>query len=200
VVGLERDGPAAKRAARNIGADRVLSSLDQATGPFDCVTFWHSLEHMPQAGQMLDRAVDLLTDDGLLVLSLPDFGGRPARAAGPGWLHLDPPRHLVHFRRAPLIQNIEHRGFHLAAAHNLVPEFSVIDRLCILMNRLGYTPLYPFELIKNGGGSVRIGPAWKRSLGPVIGLALIPAAAALAVRDAALGQGSTFTLFFRRSG
>ncbi|MGD0212471.1 MAG: class I SAM-dependent methyltransferase [Terriglobales bacterium] len=84
--------------ARRLGL-KVFSSLDEcaALGPFDCVTLWHSLEHMPDPWAVIARIRGLVADNGLVLIAVPDFEGLQSKTFGASWLHLDVPRHLYHF-------------------------------------------------------------------------------------------------------
>jgi SAM-dependent methyltransferase len=66
-------------------------------GPYECITLWHSLEHMGDPAAMIRRLRELLAPGGVLIAAVPDAGGLQARIFGPKWLHLDVPRHLFHF-------------------------------------------------------------------------------------------------------
>jgi 2-polyprenyl-3-methyl-5-hydroxy-6-metoxy-1,4-benzoquinol methylase len=81
--------------ARRLGLE-VFNSLDECAdrGPFDCVTLWHSLEHMPDPWAVIARIRRLVADHGLLLIAVPDFEGLQSKTFGASWLHLDMPRHL----------------------------------------------------------------------------------------------------------
>ena len=70
------------------------------------VVFWHSLEHLPSAGEDLDRAVAGLRPRGVLVIAMPNADSLQARAFGDRWLALDLPRHLVHVPAAALLDRL----------------------------------------------------------------------------------------------
>jgi SAM-dependent methyltransferase len=66
-------------------------------GQFDCITLWHSLEHMRDPLGTMARLRGMLKRDGVMLVSVPDAGGPQARVFGRRWLHLDVPRHCFHF-------------------------------------------------------------------------------------------------------
>jgi SAM-dependent methyltransferase len=82
----------------------TLETVDAAElgEDFDAVVFQHSLEHVVDPREDLARARALLRPGGLLLISLPNFGGWQARAFGSTWFHLDLPRHRAHFTEAGL--------------------------------------------------------------------------------------------------
>jgi 2-polyprenyl-3-methyl-5-hydroxy-6-metoxy-1,4-benzoquinol methylase len=77
VVGIEIDAAAAEQARRHATAVHV-ADLDQTPldelveGPFDVVVFGDVLEHLRDPAPALDAACRLLTDDGHIVVSIPN--------------------------------------------------------------------------------------------------------------------------------
>ena len=76
IVGIERDVESAARA-REI-YDEVLvgdvehMELSLEPGAFDCIVFADVLEHLVEPGDLLRRFRDYLTDDGVVVASIPN--------------------------------------------------------------------------------------------------------------------------------
>ena len=72
--------------------------------PFDVITLFHVLEHLPTPKVLLENLIrDNLKDGGLLVLEVPNLNSLQAIIAGKNWLHLDIPRHLNHFTKRRLV-------------------------------------------------------------------------------------------------
>jgi SAM-dependent methyltransferase len=67
------------------------------SGPFECISLWHSLEHLRDPATAIRDLVEMLRPGGVLVIAVPNAGGWQARLFGRHWLHLDAPRHLHHF-------------------------------------------------------------------------------------------------------
>jgi len=97
--------------ARSHGLE-VHESLQQLpTEPsFDCITFWHVLEHLRDPAASLREAASRLKPSGCLVVAVPDYGGWQARCFGRHWLHLDVPRHITHLTSAGLNQLFQASG------------------------------------------------------------------------------------------
>ena len=89
----------------------LYSSLEQATGAFQCITLWHVLEHMPDPLSTIRLLRSMIAPGGALVLSVPNFSGWQARMFGKHWFHLDVPRHCHHFDAASLKVLLEAGGF-----------------------------------------------------------------------------------------
>jgi SAM-dependent methyltransferase len=85
-------------AARGIDARcGTLRSIELAPGEFDAIIFHHSLEHTNDPIGELRIAARALAPGGLVLITIPNFGGWQARRFGSHWYHLDLPRHRVHF-------------------------------------------------------------------------------------------------------
>jgi SAM-dependent methyltransferase len=100
VTGLE-PSPEACEEARSRGVATVQGTLSTACGAlrdgYDAVVFQHSLEHVAEPLDDLRTAGELLRPNGLVLISLPNFGSWQARRFGSVWFHLDLPRHRSHF-------------------------------------------------------------------------------------------------------
>jgi SAM-dependent methyltransferase len=102
VEGTEISAPSSAHAREALGITVHLSQLEELclpTGSYDAVTLWHVLEHVPDPASVLAEVHRLLRPGGVLLVSVPNFGSPEAWTAGPGWFHLDVPRHLYHFTR-----------------------------------------------------------------------------------------------------
>ena len=98
--------------ARKQGLD-VKGSIEEIDGreQFDCITMWHTLEHMRDIPAMLSEVARLLSPEGKLIIAVPDSGGIQARLFGERWLHIDVPRHLYHFDASSLQHCLAAAGF-----------------------------------------------------------------------------------------
>ena len=66
---------------------------------FEVITLWHVLEHLSNLENEIDRIVSLLTDNGTLVIAVPNFKSYDAKHYGKYWAAYDVPRHLWHFSK-----------------------------------------------------------------------------------------------------
>jgi SAM-dependent methyltransferase len=151
VDGIELDTVAAVRAQNNLN-QRIFHRLEELAQhqerQYEAICFWHSLEHHPRPGEALMIADRLLAPGGLLVVSAPHMESLQSRLSGSFWLHLDLPRHLVHFDMNGLAQFLKGKGYQLIGHHHFSQEYNVIDTLCYLYAILGFDHLYPFHLIQ----------------------------------------------------
>ncbi|SMG43471.1 class I SAM-dependent methyltransferase [Arenibacter troitsensis] len=97
ITGIEPNGLARLKA----GDKGVLLLDDLNTLPigqkFEVITLWHVLEHLPDLDSQIAKLVGLLTEDGTLVVAVPNFRSYDAEYYKEYWAAFDVPRHLWHF-------------------------------------------------------------------------------------------------------
>jgi SAM-dependent methyltransferase len=97
-------------AAKNHPHVRAVE-LEEMTGSWSAVIFWHSLEHLRQPVRSLRHAATLVAPGGVLVVAVPNATSPQARLFGDYWFALDLPRHLIHITPPALLSQIEELGF-----------------------------------------------------------------------------------------
>jgi len=80
--------------------------------PFDVVTLWDVLEHVPDPVQFLKECRELVNRGGYLFLNVPDLDSREAKILGSRWPLLLP-EHLNYFNRPSLLRCGESAGLKL---------------------------------------------------------------------------------------
>lgn len=66
----------------------------------DVISLWHVLEHLYNPQKYIERILELLKNDGLLVIALPNANSWDAKYYKKFWGAYDVPRHLWHFTPA----------------------------------------------------------------------------------------------------
>jgi SAM-dependent methyltransferase len=113
VTGLDMADAAVARV-RALGLTAHVGSLPSLLWGDECfeaITMWQSLEHTHQPLEVLRAAYRLLTIDGRLFVTVPNFDGFGARWFGGDWYGLDVPRHLTHFTPRTLRMMLVEAGF-----------------------------------------------------------------------------------------
>lgn len=204
VDGIELENAAMVRASRNT-AQEIFRSFEHLESSrcrrYEAVCFWHSLEHLPEPGKALEAADRLLAPGGFLIIAAPNMASIQARLSRENWLHLDLPRHLVHFDMNRLAQFLSGSGYRFVGHSHFSQEYNPIDTLCYIYEAVGFGPLYPYRLMgntyrhKNG--------TWKDVFKLISALVLLPAAGMIAMLVSnlfsLLGCGSTTTLILRKA-
>ncbi len=129
------------QSARSAGLD-VKEAINQVptSNQFDCITLWHTLEHMADIKGTLAQLAKLLKPDGKLIISVPDNGGVQAKLFRHKWLHLDVPRHLYHFDAGSLRYCLTSAGYSIQRQWHQEFEY---DLLGWSQSALNYLMPYP---------------------------------------------------------
>ena len=164
-------------------------------GPFDCITLWHSFEHLRDPVQGIKELADMLSPDGAIVIAVPNAQGWQARLFGRNWLHLDVPRHLHHFT----LPSLEHvlGGAHLEVVrvwHHEV-EYDWFGWIQSALNTMQARPNVLFDLLTRHGHR----PSLQTSLlNLVAGVFLLFPALVLTVLSTWAQAGGTLIVAARR--
>ncbi|MDH1601163.1 MULTISPECIES: bifunctional 2-polyprenyl-6-hydroxyphenol methylase/3-demethylubiquinol 3-O-methyltransferase UbiG [unclassified Empedobacter] len=98
VLGMEPNDSARKIAQSKIGNEKVTSTeLEHNDQKFDIITLWHVLEHIPNLNEIIGELKNHLTDNGVLIIAVPNHQSYDAKYYGKYWAAYDVPRHLWHF-------------------------------------------------------------------------------------------------------
>jgi 2-polyprenyl-3-methyl-5-hydroxy-6-metoxy-1,4-benzoquinol methylase len=107
VEGVDIGGVARERAwerFRILVHQGELPDVDLPEGAFDVILMSHVLEHVTDPFATLQRARDLLSARGSLLLVVPNARGLGFRLFGRYWGYLDPPRHIWQFSLESLLK------------------------------------------------------------------------------------------------
>ena len=80
---------------------------------FDIITMWDVLEHLPSPTQSIERVSNLLNDNGVFILSIPNYQSIDRKIFGKYWIGYDLPRHLYVYPHDILRQMFEKVGMRL---------------------------------------------------------------------------------------
>jgi SAM-dependent methyltransferase len=194
VLALRRRGREAVGLERMAGHEHVIArdllDFDQRLGQWAAVVFWHSLEHVPHSAAALDRARELLSRDGVLVLALPNLSSWQAELFGPNWFHLDIPRHLTHLPARVVIDALVSRGLEVERVSYWRGGQVLFGWLFGLVGLLpGRPDLYAAIRQPSARARRLSGPVRLATLAAAAGLA--PVAGALGVAEVLAGAGGT---------
>lgn len=112
-LGIEPSPSARKQGIENYQLDvreeEALNSL--APQSFDVITMWHVMEHVPQLRERVQKLNELLKDDGVLIVAVPNRNSYDAVYYQEFWAAYDVPRHLWHFRAQDMSALMNQFGF-----------------------------------------------------------------------------------------
>ena len=180
-TGLERG------SARSDFLDEPLAALD---GDWAAIVFWHSLEHLPDAGDAIREAARLLKPGGVVAVAVPNNDSIQARAFGDRWLHLDLPRHLVHLSARSLETGLAREGLKVERISFVRAGQIVIGWLHGLVGMLPGRPNL-YQALRRRGARIAPQPTGKRVYAVVAGLALLPFAVLGAIVEVIMRRAGT---------
>jgi SAM-dependent methyltransferase len=126
-VGVEPSEFAAGYARAHLGLDVVTGDLFAADLPeqrFHAVFMGDVIEHIPAAGDAVQRAGRLLAPGGVLAMALPDAGSRVARLMGRHWWSVLP-THVHYFTRNSMRTMLERNNLEVIAMETAPKTFTV---------------------------------------------------------------------------
>jgi SAM-dependent methyltransferase len=117
VFGIERNETAAETARQRLGPDTIATSLEglPAHARFDLIVLFQVLEHIGEPVALLRECASRLAPGGYLIANVPNFSSWQSRFAREKWMHLDVPRHLVHYTPESLNHTLKCAGLTLSA-------------------------------------------------------------------------------------
>ena len=163
---------------------------------FDAITCWHTLEHFERPDEVLSSIYDLLADDGVLLIAVPNFAGHQARLFGKDWLHLDVPRHLFHFTPESLGKLLNPNGFTVAQTWHHESEYDIMGWAQSTLNKLFREPNVFFRILSGKTANASKPAAIANFvLGSLFSMLSIP----LVMLGIWMGKGGTIIVSSRKS-
>ena len=104
----------------------ALPNPELESGEYDVVTLWDVIEHVTDPAAVIADCHRLLRPGGVLAMSTPDAGSRPAKILAGRWLgfrSID--EHLYFFSRDSMRAMLERGGFHAARFHAVGKHLSL---------------------------------------------------------------------------
>ena len=86
---------------------------------FKTITAWHSIEHVYDLEKTIIRFHDVLSENGLVVVAVPNHNSYDAKYYKNIWAGYDTPRHLWHFNKRGLRKVFERNKFIFHTEHPL---------------------------------------------------------------------------------
>lgn len=119
VTAVEKSEQARAFAGTHFGlkADSPEALAQYADASFDVITLWHVLEHLEHLNDTWDTLRRLLTEEGTLVIAVPNHCSYDAVRYGSFWAAYDVPRHLWHFDAGTMRAFAHKHGFRVKEIH-----------------------------------------------------------------------------------
>ncbi|TMU55074.1 class I SAM-dependent methyltransferase [Flagellimonas algicola] len=119
VSGIEPNQKARDRAKqKGIELSDSLANLNDRK--YGVITLWHVLEHLPNLDGQLVELKELLQEDGLLVVAVPNYRSFDAKHYKSHWAAYDVPRHLWHFSRTSISKLFERHQMEVVKTYPMI--------------------------------------------------------------------------------
>jgi len=116
INGVEPSEKARELASSKISSkDLLVENLEALSNDnnlrYDVITMFHVLEHVPNLIEYVERLKQLLTEDGCLIIAVPNYKSYDAGHYKEFWAAYDVPRHLWHFSQEAIHHIFESNRF-----------------------------------------------------------------------------------------
>jgi 2-polyprenyl-3-methyl-5-hydroxy-6-metoxy-1,4-benzoquinol methylase len=145
-----RAGYEPSESGRKQLAEKGIGTVElyQAGEGFDVITLWQSFEHVEDPIALLDAMRARIRPGGCAFFSVPNFASLQARTFGSRWFHLDPTRHLFHYRPGQLRALLERSGWRVERCTTFSLEYGVFGWWQSLFNLLPLEFNKGYKLLK----------------------------------------------------
>lgn len=148
VTGIEPDPNARKIAANSISKDRLFNSIDELEDEkFNVITLFHVLEHIHDLNQTVSKILESLSDQGILIIAVPNHKSYDADKYKADWAAYDLPRHLYHFDSNSISKLSQKNGLKVVAQ---LPMYFDSYYVSMLSEQNRNNKLYPLNGIYSG--------------------------------------------------
>jgi len=98
-----------KATLKNINVVAALDNIGNLK--FNVISLWHVLEHLPDLQNQIKKITELLTEEGTLIIAVPNFKSNDAKHYKENWAAYDTPRHLWHFSQQAISRLFKEHQF-----------------------------------------------------------------------------------------
>jgi SAM-dependent methyltransferase len=148
-VGSERTVAVAAAARDAAGVPMFVGDLAAIRDEpvLDLVVMFHVLEHLADPLAELRGIGRRVKPGGTLILGIPNIASWQARVVGSRWMHLDVPRHLVHFSPDAIERALRASGFRVARVNVRSFEHDPVGWVQGGLDRLGFEQGFLLKLL-----------------------------------------------------
>ena len=123
---------------------------------FDIVSILHVLEHVENPEKYVEKISELLHDDGLLFIEVPNFNAWSRRLTKGHWLSLDLKHHLTFFTPTSLSSLLKKYNFKIKKIRTFSLEYSTFTSTQSLLNIITNSDSYFFNWLQNRNFDLKI--------------------------------------------
>ncbi len=146
IFGSEPDSGARNIAAKKgINLEKDLSKFQNQQ--FDVITLWHVLEHVENLQEYITTLKSLLTENGRLIIAVPNFKSYDAIMYKEFWAAFDVPRHLWHFSKTSISKLFSYENMKV---EKILPMKFDAYYVVLLSEKYKHKKSKPFSAFING--------------------------------------------------
>jgi len=120
IGGVEDNEFARERTEINVGSTIMdQTAFFASTQKYDVITLWHSLEHLYDLKEYLNKISISLNANGVVMIAVPNYQSYDAEYFNQDWAAYDVPRHLYHFSFDSLIKLLRQDNFRLILSRQM---------------------------------------------------------------------------------
>jgi hypothetical protein len=135
VEAIEMDAQCCRYLTEIVGVNAIntnhIDTALQNLMPYNVITLWHVIEHLPNPWETLAAISQKLLQNGILVIATPNPSALQFRIYGRYWVHVDAPRHLQLIPLQALIKYMESFGLYPVMATST-------DKASIIFSTFGW--------------------------------------------------------------
>lgn len=146
IFGSEPDSGARNIAAKKgVNLEKDLSKFQNQQ--FDVITLWHVLEHVENLQEYITTLKSLLTENGRLIIAVPNFKSYDAIKYKEFWAAFDVPRHLWHFSKTSISKLFSYENMKV---EKILPMKFDAYYVALLSEKYKHKKSKPFSAFING--------------------------------------------------
>jgi len=128
--------------------NKDLLDLELSSAKFNIITLWHVLEHVPTPEAYVQRIGELLENDGLVLIEVPNFNSWSRILSKKRWLALDPQHHKTFFTPDSLEAMLKKNNFKIKKINTFSLEYSTFTSAQSLLSLIARTNNYFFNWLQ----------------------------------------------------
>nr|WP_298990596.1 class I SAM-dependent methyltransferase [uncultured Polaribacter sp.] len=146
IFGSEPDSGARNIAAKKgVNLEKDLSKFQNQQ--FDVITLWHVLEHVENLQEYITTLKSLLTENGRLIIAVPNFKSYDAIKYKEFWAAFDVPRHIWHFSKTSISKLFSYENMKV---EKILPMKFDAYYVALLSEKYKHQKSKPFSAFING--------------------------------------------------
>lgn len=135
IDGVEPNAKARQQASSINHQDIKTSLAEIDNAPYQVITLWHVLEHIPDLNETFKTLKGMLAPQGLMLVAVPNCSSYDAQVFQEHWAAYDLPRHLYHFTQKSMQKMMTNHGMDIV---KVLPMKLDAYYVSLLSNKIKY--------------------------------------------------------------